>query len=328
MDQERFFQVLRGYWESAILFTAVKLGIFDLLSKEELSSEEVAKKLSLDPRGAEILLNALTSLGFLTKKKGRFSPSAFTRKHLTGRGGDSWTGFVLHNMDMWGSWGDLPYVVRKGKPRKGFATLNYRTGRDSLRNFALAMHQGGTRGGKEVARLLEGMRADSILDVGGCTGRYALFAKRVTGAGKATVLDLPEMVRVAKRIIRETAPDEARELRFLEGDFFSVSLPPEYDLVIVSNILHSLDTSSCVDLLKKCRSWMKKGGTCIVHDLYVAPSGVTPERASLFAVNMLVNTEKGRVYSEREMVTMARDAGFRSIRRKKTSSGNLVLFCS
>ncbi|NIO16784.1 MAG: methyltransferase domain-containing protein [Deltaproteobacteria bacterium] len=327
MDREKFNGILRGYWESQILFTATYLGIFNFLGNTHRSSGEVAVSLRLDKRGTEILLNALTGLGLIEKRQKAYRNSSFGRKHLVDDGDEPLTGFVLHNMDMWESWGDLPSVMKKGKPQKGFAVLKYKTGRHSLFNFALAMHQGGTTVGREIALLFDFSFVNSILDVGGCTGRYALSVMERAPTERVDVLDLPEMVREAKRIIRAENREELRKIRFIEGNFFSTDPGRKYDLVILSNIIHSLSEEECVTLFTRLRGWLTQGGQLLLHNMTSDKSGTHPPHAALFSVNMLVNTLKGKVHAERDVLKMLGASGIKKIAKKRTEGGNLALLC-
>ncbi len=328
MNPERFHQILRGFWESAVLFAAVKLGIFDSLVEESATANVLAKRLSLDSRGLEILLNALCSMELLSLRGGKYSLTPFSRAHLTRNSKKPLFGFVLHNLDLWEAWGDLPFVVKKGTPRKGFATRGYKTGKDSLYNFALAMHHGGTSSAGEIAGAFDYGEVNSIIDVGGCTGRYALFLKRKLKAKKAAVLDLPEMIREAKKIIQKENQSELQEIEFIPGDFFEFEAKGEFDLAIISNIIHSLSHDEAIDLVRRVRGWLSPGGKLLIHDMTVSDSRTKPHRAALFAVNMLVNTRSGTVYTEKEMTSMAREGGFKKVRKNRTSTGNLLLLCS
>lgn len=328
MDREKFIALQRGYWESQILFTATSAGIFDVLKEKARTADAVAQTLSLNPRSTEILLNALSAMKLLVKRKNAFRNGAFARKYLVVDGGESLTGFVLHNKDMWDAWGDLPSVVKTGKPRRGFAVLRYSTNKRSLFNFALAMHQGGIISADEIAHLFDFASVRSILDVGGCTGRYALSIMKQSLSDRVHILELPEMVREAKKIIRSSNREELKSIQFIEGDFFKVNPGRKFDLIILSNILHSLGENDCKKLISRLKNWLSRKGSIMIHTMTVERAGTTPIHASLFSVNMLVNTLKGRVYSERETLGMIKAAGMRKIDKKRTSTGNLVLLCS
>ncbi len=119
-----------------------------------------------------------------------------------------------------------------------------------------------------------------------------------------------------------------KKIHFIEGDFFKVDPGMEFDLVILSNIIHSLGEKDCLMLFSRLRSWLTKNGRLLVHDMTVDRSGTKPVHAALFSVNMLVNTLKGKVYSEEETLKLIRAAGMKRIDKKRTDAGKLVALCS
>ncbi|MBI5854227.1 MAG: SAM-dependent methyltransferase, partial [Nitrospirae bacterium] len=56
------------YWETKILLTAVKLDVFSALDRKSRTAGEVAHKVGADLRALALLLNALVSIGLLTKE--------------------------------------------------------------------------------------------------------------------------------------------------------------------------------------------------------------------------------------------------------------------
>jgi hypothetical protein len=69
-----------------LVCAADELGLFVLLSTEAgagaLTSAQVAERLSLGPRAAEVLLGALTALGLLVQRNGRFALTEAARTYL------------------------------------------------------------------------------------------------------------------------------------------------------------------------------------------------------------------------------------------------------
>jgi len=73
-DYEKVVDTMLGRWKSQVLYTGVKLGIFESLGKTPKHSSEIARELSLDASLTYRLLRALASLGFLSEEDGqRFS---------------------------------------------------------------------------------------------------------------------------------------------------------------------------------------------------------------------------------------------------------------
>lgn len=62
--------IIFGRWRSQILYTGVKLGVFDCVTSSDVkSASDIANELSLDDKLAYRLLRALASMGFLKEER-------------------------------------------------------------------------------------------------------------------------------------------------------------------------------------------------------------------------------------------------------------------
>jgi hypothetical protein len=79
-----------------------------------------------------------------------------------------------------------------------------------------------------------------------------------------------------------------------------------------------------IDLLRKCRKALNPRGQIVIQEFPVQENRTLPVWGSLFAVNMLVNTEGGRTYSAGEIKRWFARTGFRSARKKNVADAVLV----
>ena len=61
-----------GYWFSQALFTAVELDVFSRLDPAGSTAARIARMLEFDAPGVERFLDALCSIGLLTRSEGFF----------------------------------------------------------------------------------------------------------------------------------------------------------------------------------------------------------------------------------------------------------------
>ena len=69
LNPEKILKLSGSYWETCTLHAGVKLDVFTIIGKDHLKGEDVADKLNCDKRGVKTLLNALSAMDFLVKKK-------------------------------------------------------------------------------------------------------------------------------------------------------------------------------------------------------------------------------------------------------------------
>ena len=106
-----------GYQRSMILLCSVRLGIFRGLADSPLCVSELARKISADVSRLEILLNALVSLGLLSRAGNRYRLSRVAREFLL-PGKHSQESILLHLMNCWEAWGNLTGKILKGRKKR------------------------------------------------------------------------------------------------------------------------------------------------------------------------------------------------------------------
>lgn len=117
-------------------------------------------------------------------------------------------------------------------------------------------------------------------------------------------------------------------ITFAGGDFNHDSLAGgPYDVAWLSHVLHSNGPEQCMELVRRTAAVLEPGGLILIHDFILDDSRDKPEFATLFALNMLINTAQGRTYSREEITAMLDTAGFFSPRciDPKTPNQSLVM---
>ena len=75
--------------------------------------------------------------------------------------------------------------------------------------------------------------------------------------------------------------------------------------------MHSLGEKDNRALFAKAHTSLNKGGRVIVKDFFISEDGTEPLFSALFAVNMLLGTEKGTCYARTQVEKWLRTSGFR-----------------
>ncbi|MEJ2051414.1 MAG: methyltransferase, partial [Calditrichota bacterium] len=97
-----------------------------------------------------------------------------------------------------------------------------------------------------------------------------------------------------------------------------------YDAALLSSILHIYSPEDNRKVLKRLYQAMIPGGKVIIRDFLLNRDKTGPLTGALFAINMLVNTDRGNAYSQKEIKSWLKQAGFIKIRRIKLT-GNMAL---
>jgi (2Fe-2S) ferredoxin/predicted O-methyltransferase YrrM len=301
---------IRGFQESRVVLTALELDLFTAVG-EGGSSAEVAARLHTAERSTGMLLNALVSLGLLTKRDGVFRNSPATARYLAAGSPDNARPALLHTAHLWHRWSTLTDCVRAGTAM-GQQEIDGR-GEDWTEAFIAAMHRNASERAPLVVRAVGAEDVRRMLDVGGGSGAYSIAFARANPALRADILDLADVGPIALRHIGEAGVADRVQVR--TGDLRRDRLGEAFDLVFVSAICHMLDPAENLDLLRRCREALGPGGRVVIQDFILEPDKTSPRFAALFALNMLVGTRGGSSYSEPEYARWLGEAGFEQIRR-------------
>ena len=299
---------IRAFQESRVLLTAIELDLFEALGPGAAAAD-VARTLGTDPRATEMLLNALGALGLVEKRGGVFLNTPETAQHFTRRSQDDVRLAMMHTVHLWETWSTLTECVRKG------TTLGRRSaGSDDWTGaFIAAMHANASRRATAVVKAADAANIRRMLDVGGGSGAYSIAFAKANPALRAEILDVGEVVPIARRHISEAGLGDRVTVR--EGDLHTSDFGTGFDLVLISAICHMLSEKENRELVAKTHAALGAGGRIVISDFILDSDRAGPRMAAMFALNMLVGTRHGNTYTEEEYTAWMREAGFGSIRR-------------
>ncbi len=320
---EKFSQMIAGFRQMVLLHAAVEMDLATRIARGVTDAKSLASRCKADPRAMEILLDGLCAIGFLQKSRGRYRNSPAAARFVSETSHESRKPKLRHSLQSTMDWADLLETVAKGKPLMPHRSTRTRERTDT---FIRAMDHNAREKAPPVAKACDLRGAKSILDLGGGPGTFALeFMEQHPGL-EGTVFDLPDTLRVTRKILKEKGHAK-RPLKLIPGDFLKDPIPGRYDAVLASNILHMLSEKECAVVLKKAVGALNPGGVVIVHDFLLDRSKTSPPTAALFSVHMLVHTEGGRAYSGEEYREMLRAAGCRSVKvlRRVTNDSGIVI---
>jgi ubiquinone/menaquinone biosynthesis C-methylase UbiE len=130
---------------------------------------------------------------------------------------------------------------------------------------------------------------------------------------RVTAVDWAGMIPTTKRITQKFGVGD--HFNYIEGDISATDFGSGYDIAILGHILHSEGEDRSRELLKKTFRTLKSGGTIAIGEWLVNDDRTKPLPSLMFAVQMLVNTEKGDTFSFNEIKTWLEEAGFKKVRK-------------
>jgi len=305
----KLLEVSGSYWHACTLHAGVKLDLFSRIEAGDNTAEEIAGGLGYNVRGVVVLLDALAAMGLIVKAKSRYSNST-TSKSLLVKGSPQYIGYmIMHHHHLVEAWSRLDQAVRTGKPareRGGFDEEERESFLMGMFNMAMSIAPG-------LAGQIDLAGRQHLLDLGGGPGTYAIHFCLTNPGLKATIADLTTTRPFAEKTISRFGLSDRIDIvpcNYVEDD-----IKGSYDVAWLSHILHGEGPGECQMIIKKAVSALEQGGLMLIHDFILNDTSDGPLFPAIFSLNMLINTDKGRSYTEEQIKEMMIEAGLTNIKR-------------
>lgn len=316
MNPKEIKEMVSAFQKSRIVLTAFELDIFTFIGEKSINAESLSEALNLNNDATERLLNALVGLKLLEKQDGQYSNTKESLMFLS-KNSPGYMAGLAHSNHLWKTWSHLTDVVKTGKAAHD-TEINER-GEEWLEAFIHAMHDRGKKQAPAQIAKIDLKGVHSVLDVGGGSGCFCMeFLKRKPEM-KAVVFDLPNVVPISKEIVEKEG--FSGKIGHHVGDYTTDELPSGFDLVFLSAIIHSNSFETNQELVKKCYNSLNPNGRIIIQDWIMNDSKTEPIQGTVFSINMLVGTDEGDCYSENEVKTWFKKAGFSDFQKVELESG-------
>lgn len=333
----RLLQVGSAFWQSRILYVAVRLDIASILADTTLSSAEIATRVSANADAVNRLLRFLAGIGIFEQVK----PQHFRNNKVS----DSLREDKPHNMramilmhnsrEMSLPWYEqLEDGVRSGSVPFQLAhqaeLFSYMaTHPEFTKLFNRAMDSVEALSGDSFASDFAWARFDRLFDIGGGNGSKAITILQHHPHLRAQVVDSASVIRNAKAYWQGKIENGVLErLTFTDGDVLE-SVPSansDKDIYFLSAVFHGFDDDSCQQALRNLAQASGKSGACIAIMELVVDAQHPDTMSSAFDMQMFMGT-RGRERSLAEWQALFQQSGLRLQEVVNLRSFGKILVC-
>jgi len=294
LDHERLAFLNEALTASTAVDAAERLGVFARLAAGPATPSTLAHDCAIGERGASLLLAALASLGLTdVNSDGAHRLMLANPARLTAR---------LTN---------LAQVIRDDHPS---VSVDKPDGAESFYPDVISLLGTMlTSAAKEAAEYLTapGLR---VLDVGAGAAPWSLALAACDPACRVCALDLPGVLPTTRRAVE--AAGYAAQFDYLSGDLFNIDWGDSaYDLVIVGNICHLFGEAANQRLLGRAFEALRPGGKLVIVDALPDEQMNGPRPVTLYALDLILRTETGRVYPFSAYEGWLRATGYEAVER-------------
>lgn len=309
-----------GYFYSAALRAAARLGIADNLVESARTPEELAEKVAAHGSSIHRLLRLLATRDvFAEDETGRFHLTASAQLLRTDVPGSMRSAvLMLTDQVFWKPAELLDDTVREGTtqfdrvfPAPFFDWLAQDEEAGNTFHAGMAAQSDAENG--RIAGSYDFSHVGTLVDVGGGHGGFLVEVLRNSPDARGVLFD-EEHVLAGHRLDEAQVADRTETVT---GDFFD-EVPSGADAYVLKRILHDWDDETSARILSRCREAMPAHGRVLVIDA-VIPAGNEPHPGK--DLDMLLMTSlPGKERTEAEFDAVLRAAGLSLMRVIPTST--------
>jgi predicted nicotinamide N-methyase len=311
LSPQLFFETITAFQRSAAIKSAVELDIFTKIAEGNKTAQTISRACDASERGIRILCDALTVMGFLTKKNGQFDlteeSATFLNRHSPAFVGNA-VDFILSPMQRRG-FDDLTAAVKQGG-----STVVEEGSLDPESPMWVKFARGMMPMMMPAAQMMtEKLGFDSdrrlkVLDIAAGHGIFGITVAQKFPNAEIFAVDWANVLEVAKENARNFGV--AARHHTIEGSAFDVEYGDGFDVILLTNFLHHFDKPTNETLLKKVYRSLADDGKVLTLEFVPNDDRVSPAQEAMFSLVMLAGTPAGDAYTFAELREMFENAGF------------------
>ncbi|MGO4566574.1 methyltransferase [Rhizobium sp. 2YAF20] len=317
-----------GFRKTAAIKAAIELDVFTAIGGNGATAHSLGTATGASERGMRILCDFLVVGGFLTKTDDLYELTPSSQVFLN-RQSPAYMGSAIEFVaapEIARLFLDDPSAFVRNGGSVGLA--NVAPDNPVWIRFARAM-------GSFVASSAESLAAEiaqwptpprRVLDIAAGHGLFGIEVAKVLPKAEIVAVDWRSVLALAEENAKHAGI--ADRFRILPGNAFEVDWGTDYDLILLPNFLHHFDLETCVVLLQKVRGSLSAQGNVVAVEFVPNDDRVSPPFPASFSWEMLATTPRGDAYTEKDLMEMARSAGFSGIstRALPPSPASLIFF--
>ena len=312
----KVIDLIFGRWRSQILYTGVKLGVFDALASGPKSAVSVASALDVDAGMLYRLMRALGSLELLHEDHTRTFSLTPMGEWLCRDHPHSLRGMTLleEGPEHYAAWKHLSDLITAGQqnaPLREFGQPMFEYAAQHPSYGAVFNEAMSSYSGMDNALVLEALEPynfsgiSHLCDVGGGHGSTLCSLLVKYPHLRGTVLDLPSVL-AQKELLWADKMGVSDRCTYVPGDMFQEV--PRADAYLVKRVIHDWSDEECRQILSTMRrATPQQGRVWIIEQ--VVPGPDTPHFSKLFDIHMLIMLT-GRERTLEEYTALLEEAGW------------------
>lgn len=262
--ENRLMELMSAYYYSQGLYCVALFRIPDHLKAGPLTAVELAKLTGTDPGVLYRLLRAMTTIDVFDQDGDTFSLTPMSELLCSDVARTQWAKTLVMVGD-WPRWGQLPDVLRTGKPPVvDYGDLKPEDEEEMSAIFDQAMNAFYYDAPAPMLGIYDFSDAKVVCDIGGGNGAQLAAVLKAYPHLQGMVFELPETIEHRTRAYIE-AEGLSDRCQLVGGDFFK-SVPAGADIYMMRAVIHNWDDEKSVTILSNVAEVLPENGKVLVVD--------------------------------------------------------------
>lgn len=312
-------EMINGYKLTYLIMSANNIGLLNILDDKGKTLTQIAMELHLEEDRIEPILNGLTFHKIISKNKNSYYLEEYNEV-LNKNSEYNQLGYIQFAETIIKRYENLENAIKN----KEAATNSFKelTEKDA-ESFMQGMNANAINPSKFIA---ENYNFDNhkILDVAAGAGTYSITVAKKYENVTAKMIDLPEMVKIQNKRIHQEGLEERLTSEIYD---YNINFPTgNYDDVFLFAVVHQEPEEHIRKLLDNIYTVLKPNGRLFLTSFFLNEDKISPEYSVQFAIEMLINTEKGKAYTHNEIQSLIKKSQFKEIERVDEIPGPATLY--
>lgn len=312
---EEISDIAFGFMASKALFVALHCKLFSMLSRNTLTSKELAILVKAPENRISTLCTALTSIGILIRENERYRNSPGAEKFLVEGSKYDFGDYLRLQIDrqMYGFMQQLEGVMTNNIHEDFIDSYaKWMDNKKEAELYSESQHAGSLGPGKTLARMINFSEVNTLLDVAGGTGGFAIRLCEKYPNINITILDFPNVIKLGEKKVANA--NLSNRINFVAGDALDFDWPSGgFDAILMSYLYNGVPEKEIPRLANKAYNTMNHGGFYIIHDFMVENDRNGPHLAALWQLQHLAFTPTAKSLTPNWVSHILKDVGFTNI---------------
>ena len=303
-----FKSMVNSYKLTNLMITANNIGIFNSLSEDTKNLEQIAKEIKVQSDRIEPILNGLVFHKIIEKNEKGYYLDVY-KDVLLKDSKFNQTGYINFAQTIMGKYNNLENAIKDNN----FSFDNFKELTEKqAESFMKGMQANAISQAEYIASKYD-FKNHNILDIGAGAGTYLITVSKKYPSVKGKMIDLPQVSKIQNRNIEK---EHLKDRLISISCDYNKSFPKEkYDDVFLFAVVHQEPKENVKKLLNNIYNILKPNGRLFLTSFFLNEDKISPEFSVQFAIEMLVNSKNGKVYTHSEIRNLLKDSNFSNIER-------------